>query len=62
MKSTALCALLPLDEHLPVNIVNPGEFTMIECANMVLEVTGSVSKLVFEPLPEDDPIPMTVWP
>jgi dTDP-glucose 4,6-dehydratase len=42
-------------EHLPTNIGNPGEFTMLECAQIVLEVTGSVSKLVFEPLPEDDP-------
>ncbi len=42
-------------EHLPVNIGNPGEFTMIECAKVVLEVTGSSSKLVFAPLPQDDP-------
>jgi dTDP-glucose 4,6-dehydratase len=42
-------------EHLPVNIGNPGEFTMLECAQMVLEVTGSASKLVFAPLPQDDP-------
>ena len=42
-------------EHLPTNIGNPGEFTMLECAKMVLEVTGSKSRLVFEPLPEDDP-------
>lgn len=42
-------------EHLPTNIGNPGEFTMLECARMVLEVTGSASTLVFEPLPSDDP-------
>lgn len=42
-------------EHLPTNIGNPNEFTMIECAQVVLEVTGSASKLVFEPLPQDDP-------
>src|SRR6266536_5459903 len=42
-------------EHQPVNIGNPGEFTMLECANVVLEVTGSKSKLVFLPLPQDDP-------
>ena len=42
-------------EHLPVNIGNPGEFTMLECAQMVLEVTGSASKLVFASLPQDDP-------
>ena len=43
------------DEHLPVNIGNPGEFTILECAQAVLEVTGSRSKLIFEPLPVDDP-------
>ncbi len=42
-------------EHLPVNIGNPGEFTMLDCAELVLKVTGSSSKLRFEPLPEDDP-------
>jgi len=39
----------------PVNIGNPGEFTMIELAEKVLTLTGSKSKLVFEPLPSDDP-------
>jgi dTDP-glucose 4,6-dehydratase len=43
------------DEHLPTNIGNPGEFTMLECAQVVLEVTGSSSRLVFDPLPQDDP-------
>ena len=43
------------DEHLPVNIGNPGEFTILECAQAVLEVTGSKSPLKFEPLPVDDP-------
>jgi dTDP-glucose 4,6-dehydratase len=43
------------DEHMPVNIGNPGEFTILECAQVVLEVTGSKSPLVFEPLPMDDP-------
>ncbi len=43
------------DEHLPVNIGNPDEFTILECAQAVLEVTGSKSELRFEPLPEDDP-------
>jgi dTDP-glucose 4,6-dehydratase len=42
-------------EQLPTNIGNPSEFTMLECAKVVLEVTGSASKLVFEPLPQDDP-------
>ncbi len=43
------------DEHLPTNIGNPGEFTILECARLVLKVTGSKSKLRFEPLPQDDP-------
>jgi dTDP-glucose 4,6-dehydratase len=43
------------DKHLPVNIGNPREFTVLECAQAVLEVTGSKSKLCFEALPEDDP-------
>lgn len=43
------------EEHLPVNIGNPGEFTILECAQAVLEVTGSKSELRFEPLPIDDP-------
>jgi len=42
-------------EHTPVNIGNPVEFTMLECAHEVLAVTGSNSKLVFKPLPQDDP-------
>ena len=43
------------DEHLPVNIGNPAEFTILECAQTVLEVTGSKSKLCFVDLPADDP-------
>lgn len=39
----------------PVNIGNPGEFTMLELAELVLELTGSVSKIVHQPLPRDDP-------
>ena len=39
----------------PVNIGNPGEFTMLELAEKVIELTGSNSRIVFEPLPQDDP-------
>ncbi|MBO6100340.1 MAG: SDR family oxidoreductase [Spirochaetaceae bacterium] len=39
----------------PVNLGNPGEFTMLELAEKVLHFTGSKSKLVFKPLPQDDP-------
>lgn len=45
----------PADFTGPVNIGNPGEFTMLELAEKVLTLTGSRSKLVFEPLPQDDP-------
>ena len=38
-----------------MNIGNPDEFTMLELAEAVLEVTGSTSEIVFEPLPADDP-------
>ncbi|MGA8531044.1 MAG: UDP-glucuronic acid decarboxylase family protein [Acidobacteriaceae bacterium] len=43
------------DEHFPTNIGNPAEFTILECARVVLDVTGSDSDLRFEPLPQDDP-------
>ena len=39
----------------PVNVGNPREFTMIDLAQLVIKLTGSKSKLVFRPLPEDDP-------
>jgi dTDP-glucose 4,6-dehydratase len=43
------------EEHDPVNIGNPVEFTILECAHLVLKVTGSSSPIVYEPLPQDDP-------
>ena len=39
----------------PVNVGNPGEFTMLELAQKVLRLTGSKSKIIFMPLPQDDP-------
>ena len=39
----------------PVNLGNPGEFTILELASLVIETTGSVGGLAFEPLPQDDP-------
>jgi dTDP-glucose 4,6-dehydratase len=42
-------------EHLPVNIGNPDEWTILECAREVLAVTGSTAPIRFEPLPVDDP-------
>src|SRR5882762_6025127 len=43
------------DEHLPVNIGNPNEFTILECAQHVIKVTGSKSRITYEALPQDDP-------
>ncbi len=42
-------------EHDPVNIGNPAEFTILECAKRVIAVTGSSSRIQFQPLPQDDP-------
>ena len=39
----------------PVNLGNPGEFTMLELAELVLKLTGSKSKIIHQPLPQDDP-------
>lgn len=50
-----ILALANSDEHEPTNIGNPTEFTILECAEVVLEVTGSKSKIRYEPLPQDDP-------
>jgi dTDP-glucose 4,6-dehydratase len=43
------------DEHQPVNIGNPDEFTILECAKRVIAITGSSSKIRYEALPQDDP-------
>ncbi len=40
----------------PVNLGNPGEFTVLELAKKTIEITGSKSKIVFLPLPQDDPV------
>jgi UDP-glucuronate decarboxylase len=40
----------------PVNIGNPGEFTMLELAELVIKLAGSDSKIVYKPLPQDDPM------
>lgn len=40
----------------PVNMGNPGEFSMLELAETVIRLTGSKSKIIFEPLPQDDPM------
>jgi len=43
------------EEALPVNIGNPNEFTILECAKLVLKIVGSSSKIRYEVLPQDDP-------
>ena len=50
-----ILALANSGEHEPTNIGNPAEFTILQCAQVVLEVSGSKSKLSFQPLPQDDP-------
>ena len=47
--------LLLSDYSKPVNIGNPSEITLLEFAEEVLKLTGSKSKIVYEPLPQDDP-------
>jgi dTDP-glucose 4,6-dehydratase len=44
------------NEHTPVNVGNPIEWTILECAKAVLRVTGAKSEIVYCPLPQDDPI------
>ena len=50
-----LVALAESDVHEPVNIGNPNELSLVDMARTVVELTGSLSELVFEPLPVDDP-------
>jgi dTDP-glucose 4,6-dehydratase len=50
-----LVALAESDVHLPVNLGNPDEYTLLELAQAVIEVTESRSEIVFEALPTDDP-------
>jgi dTDP-glucose 4,6-dehydratase len=47
--------LLSSEEGYPVNLGNPDEITLLELANRILGVTGSKSRIVYRPLPEDDP-------
>jgi UDP-glucuronate decarboxylase len=51
----AMIRMMAKDCAGPINIGNPGEFTMLELAQRVLELTGSKSEIVFLPLPADDP-------
>ena len=51
-----IVALIKSGEEGPINIGNPGEFTMLELAELVLKLTGSKSELAYQPLPGDDPM------
>jgi UDP-glucuronate decarboxylase len=53
----AMVMMMETGDHItgPVNVGNPGEFTMLELAELTLKLTGSKSKLLFLPLPPDDP-------
>jgi dTDP-glucose 4,6-dehydratase len=50
-----LVLLAQSDEHMPVNLGNPDEFTLQELAELILRITGSSSEIVYEALPVDDP-------
>jgi dTDP-glucose 4,6-dehydratase len=50
-----ICRLLESDEHLPTNIGNPHEITILEFAERILKLTGATVPIIFKPLPEDDP-------
>ena len=50
-----IIALSESGYHDPVNIGNPNEFTLLELAEAVIEITGSKSEIIYEPLPTDDP-------
>lgn len=46
---------IPDDITGPINIGNPDEFTILELAQKIIQLTGSKSEIVFQPLPQDDP-------
>jgi dTDP-glucose 4,6-dehydratase len=48
--------LLAAEYHLPVNLGNPDETTILEFAQELIGLTGSKSEILFKPLPEDDPV------
>jgi UDP-glucuronate decarboxylase len=50
-----MMALMDTEYHLPINIGNPGEFSMLELAEKVIQLTETTSKIVHMPLPKDDP-------
>jgi dTDP-glucose 4,6-dehydratase len=50
-----MIALAESGEHMPVNVGNPNEFTLLELAETIIDVTGSKSEIVYEALPTDDP-------
>ena len=55
IEGIAKVVALPSNPGSPINLGNPKDFTMLELAQIVLEVTGSQSEIEFQPLPQDDP-------
>jgi UDP-glucuronate decarboxylase len=54
---TGMVAMMEQDAEVgPINLGNPGEFTIRQLAEMVIELSGSRSEIVFKPLPQDDPV------
>src|SRR5690606_37929863 len=51
-----ITALISSSEEGPMNLGNPGEFTILELAELVKELTGTSSEIVFKPQPKDDPM------
>jgi len=49
-------ALMASSEEEPINLGNPGEFTILQLAEIVRRLTGASSRIVYEPLPKDDPV------
>jgi dTDP-glucose 4,6-dehydratase len=50
-----MIALAESGHHFPVNVGNPDEFTLLELAEIIKELTGSTAEIIYEALPEDDP-------
>jgi len=51
-----LVRMMQSKQHGPINLGNPSEFTILELAQKVIEMTNSKSRIIHKPLPEDDPM------
>jgi len=50
-----ICRVMRASTNEPINLGNPNEFTIMELAQLLLKITGSKSRIIFKPLPQDDP-------